>query len=303
MDIAILREFYVLSQNLSYSATAKRMFISQSVLSKHIQALERDLGSRLFVRDSHSVRLTATGRLFSEKVGVMLKDYDEARRAVAELEEKINSKLSIGFTPDMTRHFFSKACEEFGRRFPQVKLAFYPMEVEAVFESLREGKIDLGVTLFLMDAIPENMHFRILEHEQFGVLANSRHRLAKRESIRMSDLDGERALVPSPAAYPTIARETSSRLTQAAPGIILVEEMNGLGSMGPLLRMNDIVALTYECSSRFYTDDFTLVPFEDVDIKAVAGALWKMSRENGNIAPFVDCLSQAIQADGEQALN
>lgn len=294
MDITILREFYLLSQNLSYSATAKRMFISQSVLSKHIQALERELGTRLLVRDSHSVRLTATGRLFAEKVGNVLEGYDEACRAVVELENDISSSLSIGFTPDTTRHFFARACVRFGMTSPQVKLALYPMEVETVVSALREGKIDLGITLFLMDAVPENMHFKVLEHERFGVLANAKHRFAKKSSVSMSDLEGERVLVPSPTTFPIIARETSARLTQAVPGIILVEEMNGLGSMGPLLKMNDIVALTYECSSRFYADDFSFTPIDDIDIKAVTGALWKVSRENRNIEPFVRCLEEAV---------
>lgn len=294
MDLSILREFHLLSQNLSYSATAKRLFISQSVLSKHIQSLERELDTRLFVRDSHSVRLTATGRLFAEKVEGVLECYDDACRAVAELEDEIGSSLSIGFTPDTTRHFFTGACERFRLLAPHVKLAIFPMEAEAVVDALRAGKIDLGITLFLMDAVPENMNFRILEHERFGILANAKHRLAKRSSVSMADLEGERVLVPSPTAYPTMARETSSRLSQAAPGVTLVEEMTGLGSMGPLLKMNDIVALTYGCTARFYTDDFSFAPVEDIDIKAVTGVLWKVSRENRNIDPFIDCLVESV---------
>lgn len=118
MDITTLREFYLLSQNLNYSATAKRMFISQPVLSKHIQALESELGTRLLVRDSHSVRLTATGRLFASRVAMLLRDYDDAVRAVEELESDIGSTLTIGFIADTTRHFFTDACILFRMRSP-----------------------------------------------------------------------------------------------------------------------------------------------------------------------------------------
>ena len=48
MEIAVLREFVSLAENLNFSTTAKRLFITQSTLSRHIAALEHELGCRLF---------------------------------------------------------------------------------------------------------------------------------------------------------------------------------------------------------------------------------------------------------------
>ena len=51
MNIERLREFSYLAETLSFSITAKHFYLSTSVLSKHIAAIEADLGVRLFERD------------------------------------------------------------------------------------------------------------------------------------------------------------------------------------------------------------------------------------------------------------
>ncbi len=58
MDFYRLREFLVLSQCLSYKDAAKKLGISTSLLSKHIIALEKNLGVKLLLRSTHHVELT-----------------------------------------------------------------------------------------------------------------------------------------------------------------------------------------------------------------------------------------------------
>lgn len=295
MDVSILREFYELSHDLNYATASRRLFISPSTLTRHIQSLEKELDIRLLVRDSHSVRLTTAGRLFSERVGRVLVEYDNAIRAISELENGISATMSIGFIPEVTAGYVTEACELFRAKRPEVKLSVFSMEVERVLQAVREGSIDLGITLCLMDALPEGMEMRILEQERFGILVRRGSGLSLKESVSAADLDGKKALVPSPASFPTIARITSARLKKAAPNIQIVEEMNGIGSMAPLLKINDLFALTYECVARYYPDDFRFVPMRDIDIKAVIGAFWKTSRENANIEPFIECVEAAIE--------
>ena len=57
-----LYEFSVLARTLSFSRAAQALFLSQSMLSKHIQGLEAELGVQLLVRSTHGVSLTEAGR-------------------------------------------------------------------------------------------------------------------------------------------------------------------------------------------------------------------------------------------------
>jgi hypothetical protein len=62
MDSDRLNEFIVLAEKLNYSKASKMLFISQSVLSRHIMDLEEELGVRLFDRDYRNVSLTSAGK-------------------------------------------------------------------------------------------------------------------------------------------------------------------------------------------------------------------------------------------------
>ena len=78
MSIEYLREFVYLSKTLSFSKTAKAFYVTHSVISKHISSMETELGVKLFVRNSHCVRLTRCGEAFLAEVKPIVRAYDGA---------------------------------------------------------------------------------------------------------------------------------------------------------------------------------------------------------------------------------
>lgn len=67
---ASVRCFLTLCETLSFTETAKRLFMTQQAVSKYIVKLEEDLGFKLFIRTHHYVMLTKAGEnyysLFSD---------------------------------------------------------------------------------------------------------------------------------------------------------------------------------------------------------------------------------------------
>lgn len=63
MDLNWFLEFVVLAETLHYANAAEKLYTTQSTLSKHIQAMEKELGAQLFVRGYHKLELTPFGRV------------------------------------------------------------------------------------------------------------------------------------------------------------------------------------------------------------------------------------------------
>ncbi|WP_305296820.1 LysR family transcriptional regulator [Parvibacter caecicola] len=80
MNISYFAEFVALSESLNFSATASQLSISQPALSNHIQALEEELGVKLFERTRRSVALTKEGRLLLADARNLLDQYTDMHR-------------------------------------------------------------------------------------------------------------------------------------------------------------------------------------------------------------------------------
>ena len=71
-----LRHFQSVVRLNSFSAAAEENYISQSAISRQVQALERELGFQLLERKNRSFALTEAGAYFYQKSLVATADYE-----------------------------------------------------------------------------------------------------------------------------------------------------------------------------------------------------------------------------------
>lgn len=84
-DIAYVRDFIVLADTLSFSETAKRLYSSQSAVSRHIDVMEKALGARLFERSTRKVGLTETGSTVLDAFRAIWENFESIEEATARM--------------------------------------------------------------------------------------------------------------------------------------------------------------------------------------------------------------------------
>ena len=72
MELKYIREFVSLAETGSYFETSERLFITTSSLSRHIKALEEELGMPLFDRTTRKVELNRQASASSSSIPGML---------------------------------------------------------------------------------------------------------------------------------------------------------------------------------------------------------------------------------------
>ena len=85
MELRHIRYFKAVAEEKNFTRAAEKLAIAQPPLSRQIQDLEEELGTKLFERSPHKVKLTEEGELFLQYASQIL---DLVNRSEEEESEK-----------------------------------------------------------------------------------------------------------------------------------------------------------------------------------------------------------------------
>lgn len=89
LNMEYVPELLVLAETLSYTETARRLHMSHSAVSRHVDAVERALGARLFNRTTRKVELTDAGRAVIADFSAMQAHYTHVLDELGRLAEDV----------------------------------------------------------------------------------------------------------------------------------------------------------------------------------------------------------------------
>ena len=96
LDSRQILAFVALARRGSFTLAAKDLFLTQSAVSHTIKTLERETGVRLFDRVGKRVHLTQGGEQLMPHAERILRERQDARTALAELQNWGQGRLRVG---------------------------------------------------------------------------------------------------------------------------------------------------------------------------------------------------------------
>ncbi len=208
MNIDHLREFTFLADTLNFSITARHFFLSQSVLSKHISAMEDELHTKLLERNSHSVCLTEQGKLFKKDANAIVDRYDNAIIRLRGVEEGYVSTLDIQYLRGASRPFMDKFLEKVRQQLPNTQIKLRCVEFWELNLALDARNPDI---VFAMDFFPEAhdlYNVTPIYKDKFDAITRPGHPIHKEVIdgyLDISALEGKKLLMPDESAYGNMA--------------------------------------------------------------------------------------------------
>lgn len=193
MDFRQLTTFRVLATTCNFHQAAERLNYVQSTISAQIQALEEELGVRLFDRLGKRVILTDAGARLLPYAEYLLKVAEEARLAVSEQQELVGT-LTISATETLCTYRLPVVLRQFRLSCPQVRLLFSPAPYSELRRAVADGSVDLAFVLEEPIAAPA-LHAEPLLPEPIHLVVSPAHPLAQQPGVSPIDLDAETLLM------------------------------------------------------------------------------------------------------------
>lgn len=193
MDVQWLREYVQLCKFLNYRKAAEQLFITPSTLSKHVILLEKELGTQLLVRDTHSVALTEDGRLFRDSATKALKELD-ATIAKLNRSDSLQGELRIGACLRYARlnRILFPLVSQLEQKYPNVKLIMDDIQYRDYRDDLLKGNFDAVFSLRLPTIDEDGLEYLDLFSSPLCAWVSESNPLANRSLVTLDDLENQK---------------------------------------------------------------------------------------------------------------
>jgi len=179
----------------SYSAAADALDLTQSAVSQHLAALERETGLPLVERGTRPTALTEAGYVLARHGRAVIARLDAAAQELAEIAGRRAGRLRLGSFPTALTTFVPQALARLRTEHPTVVLSVVDDHMQGLLPRLVDGELDLAVIFdheTLPGSAPDGLRRIHLFDDTYQALLPAGHRLARRRrALRIADLAEE----------------------------------------------------------------------------------------------------------------
>ena len=187
MDLRQLRYFAQIADSGNVREAALRLHVAQSALSRHLRALEQELGTALFERHARGVTLTRAGVRLLEHANDILRRIDEARAEIMAEAGSPAGTAAIGTSAAGSRFLYGRLAERIRNQFPGIALSLVEGAPYLLLEGLDTGRLDLAI---LVNPEPRaSLHFDPLITEQVYLIGTQKDRQILDDTGDVADLE------------------------------------------------------------------------------------------------------------------
>lgn len=145
MELRQLRYFSAIAKHGTFSKAAEQVFVAQSALSHQLAQLEAELGTRLLHRSRRGVELTETGRIFLAHATAILRQVDDAKSSVRNLDGNPSGTVVFGVPHSVSNALALPLLQAVRQCLPKVELELTEELTGNLIQQLRNGQINLAV--------------------------------------------------------------------------------------------------------------------------------------------------------------
>lgn len=293
--LAQLRVFLVALEEGSLNRAAARLRMSQSALSRQMQALEAEIGGTLLERTTSGVRPTDAGHALANALPRILGDYDQAMAEARRLARGQRDLIRIGYLGSIASTFLNPALAELRRTHPEVKVKLLDQSPGEQIAALRKGEIDLAVTGQEGALASNEFYTRKLESFPIIAVLPADHPLATRKKISLKQLQGEPFLSAPEEDMPGRDRWVTQLCRKAGFRPHFAQVAESLSQGFSLISSEGLISIAPAYLLNHPAGGVAMVPISDEGAKWDFLIVWQRGRLSTSMKAMLDALGKSVE--------
>ncbi len=193
-DLHKWRAFLAIGELGSLTRAALFLDSNQSLLSRQLNALERECGARLFNRTGRGVELSEVGQRLFPRVKALLTDAQDLEHEIRGEAREPMGRVILGSLPSISNPLVGRLFSEIRSRLPAVSLKILEGSSGQVEEWLADARVDVAILYRYGPSLPEaEQSLAVVDSYLIGGVGD---RLTAEPEVRFAALDGLPFVLP-----------------------------------------------------------------------------------------------------------
>lgn len=184
--------FLEVARRGSVSRAAEALFITQPTLTARLQGLERELGTPLFLRTPHGMRLTDAGRAWVPFAERALRALVDGREALEQVMTASAGHLMIAAAPAVSTYLLPELLEQFVAAHPRVEVSVRTGHSEDVVDLVLRDEVQLGLGREIRHP---DLELRPFHTEDLVLVCAPDHPFTERPAVTMAEVAGQKLIM------------------------------------------------------------------------------------------------------------
>ena len=147
MNLKQLEAFVQVAEKKNFSRAAKAMFLTQPTVSAHISGLEKELNTRLLIRNTKDVELSEEGeRLYEYAKQITLLTEQIVQEFGSEPDVEEQSTVTIAASTVPAQYLLPEILAKFRQKYPKEQFQILESDSTGVVEQVAARTVDIGLT-------------------------------------------------------------------------------------------------------------------------------------------------------------
>ena len=207
-----LQVFSTVARLLSFTKSAKVLYMTQPAVTFQIHQLEEYFNTRLFDRTHNRINLTEAGELVKKYADQIIHLNNQMDNEVRALTGNIRGPLLIGASTTIGEYFIPSVLGAYQAEFSQVKLRLHIANTNGITHMVENNEIDLGI--IEGPANNKNLITEVVWDDELVAVCPVNHPLTRVQSVNIDNL----------ANYPFISREEGSGTREVIENYLLEQQ-------------------------------------------------------------------------------
>ena len=241
MRLEQLQAFLAIAETGSFQQAARKCGVTQSTISRQIQALEADLGLELFHRTGQA-KLTLGGERMLPRARKICLEWQTVTQELADLVAGKQPELCIAVIHSLCAYYLPPILQKFCHEYPNVQLRVTSLGSDRALKVLKDGLVDLAIVMnnrFLTTG--REMVVETLFDEPIELLCGANHPLAQHDRVPWAEI----------IRYPQVVfkdgygmqRLVQDRFERLEATLQAALEVNTLDAFRGVVRQGELIAL------------------------------------------------------------